>query len=62
MIAAPDFLAIAQELSSGNEAALRTAISRAYYAAFHQAQTTAQKFTFKPNLNSASSHQDLVVS
>lgn len=55
-----DFLTLAQELSSGNEAALRTSISRAYYAAFHQAQATAQKYTFKPNLNSASSHQDVI--
>ena len=55
-----DFLTIARELSSGNEAALRTSISRAYYAALHQAQITAQKYTFKPNLDSASSHQDVI--
>lgn len=60
MITPADFLAIAQQLSGSNEAELRTAVSRAYYAAFHQAQATAEKFTYKPNPKSKSSHQDLM--
>ena len=55
-----DFLTLARELSSGNEAALRTSISRAYYADFHQEQITAPKYTFKQNLESVSSHQDVI--
>jgi hypothetical protein len=41
-----DFLALARRLSSGNEAEQRTAVSRAYYAAFNVAKEWANGHGF----------------
>ena len=38
----PDYLALASKLTGGDEASQRTAISRAYYAAFHAARRHVQ--------------------
>jgi len=49
-----DFLTLAKELhSSGNEAALRSATSRAYYAAFHKGREIIASMKFKLSTGSA---------
>ena len=54
-----DFLILAKELhSSGNEAALRSATSRAYYAAFHRGREMLTSMNFKISTGAAA-HGDI---
>jgi len=53
-----DFLILAKELhSKGNEAALRSATSRAYYAAFHKGREVLTSMNFK--IVKATAHKDI---
>lgn len=61
-IAAPELLCLAKELrAQGNETAWRCSISRAYYAAFHHADTWHSSLPSAGNLpgNPGGKHHDL---